>query len=125
MIYIVKKEQLHLANAIRERSLSVQQLKPGADDYLPEQYFDSLQYSYGIYKINNEQIKDSLAPFKINNKTAEENYYFDLAEAISIPYYNNRPFWALRSMATDGSWNWAFDGKKQVFQNSLVIPGRI
>ena len=125
LIYSVKKEQLHLANSIRERSLSIQQSKPGADDYLPEQYFDSLQYSYGIYKINNEQIKDSLAPFKINNKTAEENYYFDLAEAISIPYYNNRPFGALRSMATDGSWDWAFDGKKQIFQYSLVIPGRI
>jgi len=124
LLQTVKRQQLYLANEIRERSFILQQPGPGADTLLPDSYLDSLQLSYGIYKIHNDSIKDSCDEEEKNKGTGFEKFYFDIAENLSNPYYKQQSYAALPDMAYDRSWHWQIKNKNIHFSYQPNLPVR-
>ncbi len=124
LIQTVKRQQLYLANGIRERSFLIQQLKPTRDSLLPDSYFDSLRLSYGIYKIHDDKVEDSCNGNENKRGTGFEKFYFDIAEKVSTPYYKKQSYTALQDTTSDTSWHWSIKNNKIHFWYQPTIPRR-
>jgi hypothetical protein len=122
LMQTVKRQQLHLASNLESRGNEIISSR-GDTLLLPRANLKQLLYHQGIYTLNNTDsicfekqnrlIKhDSLNLDGNHNKTAYEQFYFTIAEAISYPYYDPRVFPALEDYSADGSWQWHRDKKK-------------
>jgi len=120
---VVKRQQLYMANQIRERSFLLHQMQPGSDSLLPGSYIDSLQLSYGIYKIYDDRIDDSCSPGPLNGHNFFEKFYFEVAENLSTPYYKEEAFATLQDKPDDSSWYWMIKSKKLHFWYHRSLPG--
>jgi hypothetical protein len=118
----VKRQQLYVANQIRQRDFLIQDQKQPGNKWLPIPYFDSLRLSYGIYKINNDKIEDTCKQIDEEKKTGFENFYFDLAEKLSTPYYKEQSYTALQDTASDLSWHWVIKDNAMHFWYRLTVP---
>ena len=124
LLQTVKRQQLYLANEIRERNFIIQQQKQVRDSMLPDRYFDSLRLSYGIYKIHDDKIDDSCKGSDNKKGTGFESFYFDVSEKVSTPYYKQQSFAALQDEALDGSWHWTIEDNTMHFWYLPAIPRR-
>lgn len=113
IIQSVKKEQLYLSNALRQRSVQnfIFMQKRNALQ-LPPNYYRQLQYNEGIYKIFGDVITPG-ANRQIHNKDDRyERFYFSVANAIGSNYYDPQLIPALRDNATGNAWQWTSSDKK-------------
>ena len=110
LIQTTKRQQLHLAKAIQDRSFDILQMKGASDsELLPEYYLDSLQFSGGIYKSQGDKISYDTCKVSENDVKTFDNFYFSLAEKLSIPYYDEQSYAGLEDNAKDSSWRWKRD----------------
>lgn len=105
----VKKEQLYLADALRQRADNSHSyykelllLDP------PENYIDTLQLSAGIYTI----YKDKISVTEHNNHSKDpsfifEQFYFSIANEIGNNYYDPLLIPSLQDSATGNVWHWS------------------
>jgi len=121
---IVKRQQLYLANQLRERSYVIQRLNPAKDALLPGFYFDSLRFSYGVYKINGDRVTSGCDTNKNKRGTGFEKFYFDIAEEVSAPYYKKQSYAALQDEASDTSWHWLIKNNDIHFWYQPGFPRR-
>ena len=121
----VKNEQLYLANAIRERMNGIRFAKPGSDTLFPKLYFNSLRFSYGIYKINEDVVSDTAMTALNADNFSDKNLYYNLAEVINPVIYKDKSYAALYDNAYDNSWKWAIEKKKIFFEYHPVLPGSL
>ncbi len=110
MIQTVKRQQLYLAKSIYDRSFLIRDMK-GMDDttLVPSYYLDSMQFSWGIYKLNNDRILyDTCKRIEHEEKTFE-SFYFAITEKVGVPYYDRQSYAALQDNTYDESWRWSRD----------------
>ena len=112
LLQTAKRQQLYLAKAIRERSFLIQEMK-GIDDstILPSYYVDSLQFARGIYGTQHEKISYEPCKEIEGEEKSFENFYFTIAEKVSIPYYDQQSYAALKDSSFDNSWRWVIVNK--------------
>jgi len=112
LLQTAKRQQLYLAKAIRDRSFLIQEMK-GIDDttLLPSFYVDSLQFTRGIYGTQHEKIMYDTCTAAEDEEKSFENFYFAIAEKVSIPYYDQQSYAALKDSAYDNSWRWVIADK--------------
>jgi hypothetical protein len=110
MIQTAKRQQLYLAKAIHARSFLIRDMKGMSDTTLvPSYYLDSMLFSWGIYKVNNDKILyDTCRSIEHEEKTFE-NFYFAITEKAGIPYYDQQSYAALQDNTYDESWRWSRD----------------
>jgi hypothetical protein len=109
IIQSIKRQQLHLAHAIRDRSFALQEMKAVNSTTLPmpAAYLDSLQFQNGIYNIYHDQVRyTDRTGTTINEAKPYDDFYFSISEKVSNPYYKQQPYAALTDVAYDGSWYW-------------------
>lgn len=107
----VKKEQLYLADALRQRADLGQSfynklmvLNP------PKKYIDTLQLRAGIYTIYNDTASVIIDTLHSKDKNAlYEKFYFSIANEISNNYYDPLLIPVLRDSAADDVWHWSKD----------------
>ncbi len=112
LLQTAKRQQLYLAKAIRDRSFLIHEMK-GIDDttLLPTFYVDSLQFARGIYGTQHEQIMYDTCTTAEDEEKSFQNFYFAIAEKVSIPYYDQQSYAALTDSAYDNSWRWLIANK--------------
>lgn len=125
IIQSVKRQQLHLAHAVSDRSYVLQEMKgvKSTSIPMPPHYLDSLQLQNGIYTIYTDSVeyKDSI----VTNQKEENKYdsfYFSIAEKVSNPYYKQQPYAALTNVADDSSWYWQRQGSNIYFNYYTTLP---
>lgn len=121
----VKRAQLHLANAIYDRSVAMQEWKGMNDASMPVPgfYLDSLRFSKGIYKIYSDSIVYGADTPASRKATALfEEFYFAVADKISTPYYRQQPYAVLVDKAYDNSWRWQMDPPLMRFAYHRALP---
>ena len=107
LMQTTKRQQLYLAKAIHERSYRILDMKGNKDtNLLPKKYLDSLEFSKGIYSIYVQKIEYTTCTKDTDAQKTFENFYFSIADNVSIPYYDQQSYAALRDEAYDDSWNW-------------------
>jgi hypothetical protein len=118
ILQTVKKQQLHLARDIQQRSSNIYSQKDSL--ILPPYYAKQLVFNKGIYTIHNDDIKfesDNIfdkyrkAYTKPKDSTRQnretfEKFYFSVAEKVSTPYYDPHSYPALNDYSADSSWRW-------------------
>lgn len=125
IIQSVKRQQLHLAHAISDRSYVLQEMKgvKSTSIPMPSHYLDSLQLKNGIYTIytDNVEYKDSIVTIQ-KEENKYDSFYFSIAEKVSNPYYKQQPYAALTNVANDGSWYWERQGSNIYFNYYTTLP---
>ena len=117
----VKKGQLYLAESLQKRSPSVIKfIKSQATLDLPQDYYQKIQYQYGIYKIYNDSINwnGGYIPARIM-KGNYEQFYFAIANEIGNNYYDPLLMPALKDSASGNAWYWASDKSSLYFKFAL------
>ncbi|HYJ38551.1 MAG TPA: hypothetical protein VEV87_08030, partial [Chitinophagaceae bacterium] len=110
LLQTAKRQQLHMAKSIYERSFIIQEMKGMNDTTLvPTYYLDSLQFSWGIYRANNDRIQYDTCKSAEHEEETFEDFYFAIAEKVGVPYYDRQSYAALQDTTHDKSWRWTRD----------------
>jgi hypothetical protein len=113
IIQSVKKEQLYLSNALRQRSVqNFVFMQKRNTLHPPANYYHQLQYNQGIYKIFGDVISPAVNRQTRNKEDRYERFYFSVANAIGSNYYDPQLIPALRDNATGNAWQWTSSDKK-------------
>ena len=112
LLQTAKRQQLYLAKAIRDRSFQIHEMK-GINNasLLPTYYVDSLQFAKGIYGTQRERVLYEPCKEIKDEERSFENFYFAIAEKVSIPYYDQQSYAALKDSSFDNSWRWVVAAK--------------
>ena len=126
LIQMVKSQQLNLADAIRDRSNRLAEMranKKRIEARLPDSYFDSLLFSKGIYTINRDTIVYGRKSVMPRNETRSfEDFYFSVAARANNIYYDDLTFGDLKDAADDNAWQWRASNDTVFFQYEIPIP---
>jgi hypothetical protein len=118
----VKKGQLYLAESLQKRSPSVIKFTENrASLELPIDYYQNLQYRYGIYKIYKDSINWNdgyVSQGRLN--PSYEQFYFGIANKIGNNYYDPLLMPALKDAASDSAWYWA--SKNSLLHFKFTLP---
>jgi hypothetical protein len=127
ILQTVKKQQLHLARDIQQRSSNIYNQKDSL--IIPAYYAKELAFNKGIYTIHHDDIRyesDNIFDKYTNtytkpkdstrqNRETFENFYFSIAEKVSTPYYDPQSYPALNDYSADSSWRWYVQQKNVNF----------
>lgn len=110
-IQTVKKQQLHLASDIRQRSSQLLNLAGFADSALvADAYVDDRFIRQGIYTINHDRLAWQPHPTADTVPDSFDRFYFLISEKLSNRYYDPKGYPALADRAADQSWHWRVRG---------------
>ena len=105
----VKKEQLYLADALRQRAeLNYPYYKSLMALSAPGDYIDTLELNAGIYSIYRDKVSVAAdTKHSTDENAVYEQFYFSIANQIGNNYYDPLLIPALKDKATDNVWHWS------------------
>lgn len=105
-VQVVKKRQLHLAGAIRDRSRLLMNTTGLANpEWLP--FIENRLIQQGVYTVDGDST--ALVNSVVRNTAAStfERFYFTIAESLSNRYHDPKLYPALADSSADRRWQWA------------------
>lgn len=124
-VQTVKKQQLHLANNIRERGRMLMHT-PGLDSLnrMAGEYAAKRLIGQGIYTTNTGSITLVSDARPDSAPGLYERFYFTIAENLSNRYYDPKYYPALADSSADMNWQWAQNNGKICLWYRNPLPGR-
>jgi hypothetical protein len=110
----VKKEQLYLADALRQRAeLNYPYYKSLMALGTPSNHIDTMELRAGIYTIYKDEVSIVTDTIHVKDKNAiYEQFYFSIANQIGNNYYDPLLIPALRDASTDNAWHWSKENEE-------------
>ena len=102
----MKRQQLYLANSIKDRSSVIENSNQRMANLLQTPYFESLEFSRGIYRLFGDDIRHDPGKERRQRGTQFEEFYSSLMEKLAVTNYNKNSFPALQDTTYDHGWSW-------------------